>query len=204
MGCGTRAGGIVRPRTCAVDRREDPLPRIMATTVTRRPSTAIGLPPIREVHAPKWFPDLPRWASTGGVLAALIAVSAVLRTRQLGGELWFSEANAIGIAHHSLGQLPGVARNGGAAPLYYVLLHFWIDVVGSSATDAHALSLLFGLVTIPVAMWVGWNIGGRRAAFAPTSQHPRRGHRADPAPDVDRRPRGSPQDRRIPDLAPRG
>ena len=89
----------------------------------------------------------------------------VLRTRQISGELWFDEAIAIGIAQHSLGDLPGLVRNSGGSPLYYVLLHFWIDAVGSASTDVHWLSGLIALLTIPAAMWVGWSLGGRRAGI---------------------------------------
>ena len=94
-----------------------------------------------------------------------MVVSAVLRTRQISGELWFNEAIAVGVAQHSLGDLPGLVRNSGGSPLYYVLLHFWIDAVGSSSTDVHWLSGLIALLTIPAAMWVGWSLGGRRAGI---------------------------------------
>ena len=58
-----------------------------------------------------------------------MVISAVLRTRQISGQLWFNEAIAVGVAQHSLGDLPGLVRNSGGSPLYYVLLHFWIDAV---------------------------------------------------------------------------
>ncbi len=129
-----------------------------------RPSL-LGLPPIRELHAPAWFDRLPRWLTTGGVLLVLILISAVLRSRTLSGQLWFSEANATGVASNSLSALPGALRAAGSSPLYYVLLHFWIDIFGSGESATHALSLLIALSTIPVAMWTGWSIGGRRAGF---------------------------------------
>ncbi len=136
-----------------------------ATRPHRPLSQLIGIPPIREVHAPAWFNRLPTWLSTGGIVFVLMAVSAVLRTRQISGELWFNEAIAVGVAQHSLGDLPGLVRNSGGSPLYYVLLHFWIDAVGSSSTDVHWLSGLIALLTIPAAMWVGWSLGGRRAGI---------------------------------------
>jgi hypothetical protein len=92
-----------------------------------------------------------------------VAISAVLRTRTLSGQLWFEEAIATGVAQHSLGDLPGVLREAGAAPLYYVLLHFWISAFGSGQTATHVLSLLIGLLCVPAAMWAGWTFGGRRA-----------------------------------------
>ena len=136
-----------------------------ATRPHRPLSQLIGIPPIREVHAPRWFNRLPTWLLTGGIVFVLMVVSVVLRTRQISGELWFNEAIAVGVAQHSLGDLPGLVRNSGGSPLYYVLLHFWIDAVGSSSTDVHWLSGLFALLTIPAAMWVGWSVGGRRAGI---------------------------------------
>jgi hypothetical protein len=95
----------------------------------------------------------------------LVIVSAFLRTRQLSGELWFNEAIATGIASHSLSALPGVLRNGGSSPLYYLLLHFWISGLGPGESATHALSVLFGLLTIPAAMWAAWSLFGRRAGM---------------------------------------
>ncbi|HWE10546.1 MAG TPA: glycosyltransferase family 39 protein [Solirubrobacteraceae bacterium] len=143
------------------------------TTATppRRPSVrgALGslleVPPIVEIHAPAWFERLPRRLTTAGILLVLVAISAVVRTRALHGQLWFEEAIATGVAHHSIGALPGVVRQSGSAPLYYVLLHVWIDLFGVGQTATHALSLIIGLLTIPIAMWAGWSIAGRRAGI---------------------------------------
>jgi mannosyltransferase len=136
-----------------------------ATRPHRPLSQVIGLPPVREVHAPAWFNRLPAWLSAGGILLVLMAVSAVLRTRQVSGELWFNEAIAVGTAQHSLGDLPGLVHNAGGAPLYYLLLHLWTGAVGTSSSDVHWLSELFALLATPAAMWVGWSLGGRRAGI---------------------------------------
>jgi mannosyltransferase len=138
----------------------------MTTATSRRPlAQLLDIPPIAEVHPPRWFARLPGWLSTGGILVFLLLVSAIIRTRTLSGELWFAEADAIGIAHHSIAQLPGVLRAEGASPLYYLLLHVWISLFGMTEATTHGLSLLIGLVTIPMAMWVGWSTGGRRAGI---------------------------------------
>ncbi len=92
-------------------------------------------------------------------------ISAFIRSRNINGELWSDEANTIGIASHSLGAIPGILWKGGGAPLYYVLLHVWMRVFGSSESATHALSLLFGLLTVPVGMWAGWSLFGERAGI---------------------------------------
>lgn len=149
--------------------RRDPasLDPLMTTATPTRTKTPwlLQVPTIPDFHAPKWFNRLPMWASTGGVLVILMAVSAVIRTRYISGELWSNEAIAVGIASHSLGSIPGILRHDGSAPLYYLILHFWIKGFGSSESATHSLSVLLGLATIPLGMWAGWSLGGRRSGF---------------------------------------
>jgi hypothetical protein len=137
------------------------------TTATppRRFDSLLELPDIVDVRAPRWFDRLPRWVSTGAVLVVLLALSAFIRTRTLSGQLWFDEAGAIGLAGQPLGSLLGAVHRAGAAPLYYVLLHIWMSVFGSGESATHALSLILGLLTIPVAMWTAWSLDGRRAGI---------------------------------------
>ena len=46
-----------------------------------------------------------------------------------------------------------------------MLLHVWMQIFGASESATHALSLVFGLLTIPVGIWAGWSLFGRRAAM---------------------------------------
>jgi 4-amino-4-deoxy-L-arabinose transferase-like glycosyltransferase len=46
-----------------------------------------------------------------------------------------------------------------------MLLHFWMQAFGSSESAVHALSVVLGLASIPLAMWAGWSLFGRRAGF---------------------------------------
>jgi len=142
----------------------------MTTAAPRRPLASLfEAPAVRDVHAPAWLDRLPRRLTTAAVLIILVAISAFIRTRALNGELWFNEALATGIAAHPLSDLPGILRQAGSAPLYYLLLHFWIGAFGSGESATHAMSLLIGLLGIPVAMWAGWSLFGRRAGmFAAT------------------------------------
>src|SRR5437870_2237873 len=124
----------------------------MATTVAR-PRRVV---PDLDVHVPERIERIPPWVSAGGLLLVLMAVSAFLRTRSIGGQFWMDEALSVGISSHSLSAIPGVLRHDGSPPLFYLLLHLWMSVFGTSESATHALSLLFGLLTIPVAMWAGW------------------------------------------------
>jgi mannosyltransferase len=138
----------------------------MATVRPRRsPISLRELPGLPDFGAPAWFERLPQPIAIGGVTAVLIGISAFIRTRFIGGQLWFEEANAIGIAMHPLTRIPALLRHGGGAPLYYLLLHYWIDVFGAGETATHWLSLLLGLLAIPLALWLGWSLLGRRAGL---------------------------------------
>jgi mannosyltransferase len=101
----------------------------------------------------------------GAALIALIAISAVVRTRAIGGSFWMDEGLSVGISSHALMDIPGVLRQDGSPPLYYMLLHVWMDVFGRSETAVHWLSLTAALLTIPAAMWAGWSLWGKRAGY---------------------------------------
>ncbi|MBV9006916.1 MAG: glycosyltransferase family 39 protein [Solirubrobacterales bacterium] len=107
---------------------------------------------------------LSRWA-TAGAIAVLVLISLWLRTRALHVHYWVDEALSVGISSHPLSQLPGLLRQDGSPPLYYVLLHGWIALRGNGEVATHELSLIFALLTIPVAYWAGASLFDRRAGL---------------------------------------
>jgi mannosyltransferase len=107
---------------------------------------------------------LRRLAPAAG-LAALLVLSLLLRSRALDGSLWIDEAISRGIAVHGLGEIPGLLRQDGSPPLYYVLLHGWTSAFGDGEAALRSLSLLAALLTVPAALWAGTAVGGRRAGW---------------------------------------
>jgi mannosyltransferase len=99
------------------------------------------------------------------VVAALLLVSIVLRTRGLGDSLWMDEGLSIGIASQPLLDIPGVLRMDGSPPLYYMLLSVWMDVFGNGPAETQGLSLAISLLAIPGGLWAGWSLFGRRAGL---------------------------------------
>jgi hypothetical protein len=99
------------------------------------------------------------------LLAALMGISLYLRTRALDGPYWIDEGLSVGISSFPLSEIPGVLRQDGSPPLYYALLHVWMDAFGSSERATHALSILFALLAVPAALWAGWSLFGRRAGW---------------------------------------
>jgi hypothetical protein len=88
-------------------------------------------------------------------LALLTAASLALRTGGLRSGYWIDEAIAVGIASHPLADIPRALVQDGSPPLYYLLLHVWMDVAGTGEAATRALSLLFALAAIPVSWWAG-------------------------------------------------
>lgn len=98
-------------------------------------------------------------------LLALTALSLFLRTRKLGVHFWIDEGLSVGISSHPLTDIPHVLRLDGSPPLYYLLLHVWMQVAGTSEVATHWLSLIFALLCIPVAFWAGAALFDRRVAW---------------------------------------
>jgi hypothetical protein len=101
------------------------------------------------------------------VVGALVGLALVLRAPNVGRAYWIDEGISVGIASHPVRQIPGLLRNmDGSPPLFYLLLHFWMRLFGTSPTATHVLALLASLVTIPLAYWVGRDLFDRRAGLA--------------------------------------
>jgi mannosyltransferase len=98
-------------------------------------------------------------------LAVLVLVALVLRTTELGIGFWIDEGLSVGIADRPLTDIPGVLRLDGSPPLYYMLLHVWMQVAGSSEEAVRWLSVLCGVVAVPVAWWAAHGLFGTRAAW---------------------------------------
>jgi mannosyltransferase len=103
-------------------------------------------------------------AAVAGALAFVTLGSLLLRTGGLHAGYWIDEAIAVGVASHDLVDIPGVLRQDGSPPLYYLLLHEWMSVVGSGEAATRMLSLLFATLAVPVSWWAGHALFDRRTA----------------------------------------
>ena len=137
----------------------------MATVTAPQPDITAPDQPISgdAPWTPEWVRRVPTWLWVSVGLIGLMALSAFLRSRYLSGQLWIDEAITTGISVHPLSQIPGVLRQDGNPPLYYMALHVWMSWFGDSETATHSLSLLFGVLTIPAGGWGAWKLFGRRA-----------------------------------------
>jgi hypothetical protein len=105
-----------------------------------------------------------RWLVPVG-LPLLTLLSLFIRSRQLHAGFWIDEGISVGIAHEHWTSIPHLLREDGSPPLYYLLLGIWIRLFGDSEIATHTLSLVFGLLCIPVAYFAGRAIFGRTAGI---------------------------------------
>jgi len=98
-------------------------------------------------------------------LAALVLLSFVLRTTELGIGFWIDEGLSVGISDRPLTDIPHALRLDGSPPLYYLLLHVWMAVTGTSEEATRWFSLLVVLIAVPVAWWAARMLFGARAGW---------------------------------------
>lgn len=130
-----------------------PPPSAAQPTSTPTPTTSLG----ERLRGVDWL--------VIGAIAGLMLISAWLRTRAFNAHYWIDEGLSVGIAGHPLSQIPSLLRQDGSPPLYYLILHAWMSWRGTSEVATHELSLIFALITIPVAYWFGASLFGRRTGL---------------------------------------
>src|SRR5581483_1760856 len=101
------------------------------------------------------------------VLALLTAGGLALRLVDLGREsFWLDEAGRAAIAAQPLGASPSaVGVIALSPPLYHLLLHGWLRVVGDGDVAARLLSALLGAAAIPATYLLASALLGRRTAL---------------------------------------
>jgi len=99
------------------------------------------------------------------IVGALVLISLFLRTRALGASLWMDEGLSIGIASQPFFDIPGILRQDGSPPLYYLALNVWMSLFGNGPAETQGLSVAFSLLAVPGGLWAGWSLFGRRAGL---------------------------------------
>lgn len=99
------------------------------------------------------------------ILGIVALIPGVLFRFLIKSPLWLDEALTVNIAHLPVSQIPAALKRDGAPPLYYVLLHYWIDVFGLSDIAVRSLSAVFGLLTIPLVYLDGKLLWNKKAGY---------------------------------------
>jgi mannosyltransferase len=127
-------------------------------TATKEVAPAEPLSSVPATPAPRWETA----AIVGAVLAVAVGVGLRFWTRSA---LWLDEALTVNVARLPLGQIAPALRHDGAPPLYYYLLHFWMEAFGTSDLAVRSMGAAFSVASIPLAWLAGRRIGGRRTAW---------------------------------------
>jgi len=97
----------------------------------------------------------------------VLLTAIALRVITLGGKgLWLDEAYSVHLARQGFGDLIRQLSLESTPPLYYLCLHFWMDLFGSGEAAVRALSLLFSLGTLAVLYAIGRRFFSRPVAVA--------------------------------------
>jgi uncharacterized membrane protein len=110
-------------------------------------------------------------------LPAILALGLVLRFYQIGDDsLWFDEGWSVRVSHLGLVDIVRQSVTEDThPPLYYLLLHGWVELFGDSEAAVRSLSALLGALLIPVVYrlgirLVGTSVGLTAALFVAVSE----------------------------------
>jgi mannosyltransferase len=105
-----------------------------------------------------------RW--TLSILTAITIAGGLLRVYEINRNgFWLDEAFSVWMAEHPVPVLfEWLTHIDQHPPLYYTLLHFWLQA-GDDAGYVRMLSALFSTLTIPVLFLIATCIAGLRAGF---------------------------------------
>ena len=107
-----------------------------------------------------------RFAAGHDYVVALLAALAIRALFLGGNSLWSDEAFSVLWSQQSLEYLIGAgAQLEPNPPLYYVLLHAWMQAFGSSAEAVRSLSVVFSVLTVMATCAIGRLLLGRPAAI---------------------------------------
>lgn len=119
-----------------------------------------------------WMPStattLKCWTKTRGVLLLLLilALASFLRIYDLGAEsIWLDEAHSVIVSSQNFASVITEAASGQHPPLYFVALHSWISLFGSSEVSLRAMSAIFGIASVLIIYGIGYAFFNRRVGL---------------------------------------
>jgi MFS family permease len=105
---------------------------------------------------------MPAWVMPV-VVGTVVVVGVGLRFVQR-SPLWLDEALSVNISQLPVGDLLEALRHDGHPPLYYLVLHYWMEVVGDGDVAVRALSGIFAVASLPLVWVAGRRLAGPQGA----------------------------------------
>lgn len=131
----------------ASDKREPHTVTVGATSVP-----PLDVPSVASTHRP--------FDAFRLICSLSVGVGVLLRLYS-GSALWLDEALSVNISALPIGELFSALRHDGSPPLYYLSLHAWVELFGSSDLAVRSLSTLASLAALPIGYLVGRRLEGR-------------------------------------------
>lgn len=122
-------------------------------------------PPVAtERHAPETTDGWGHWKIPLYLIVGAALIAGLVMRFWTRSPLWLDETLSVNIARLPISKIPEALRHDGHPPLYYVLLHGWMNVFGESDRSVRALSGLWSLAAFPLLWVAARRLGGRRVA----------------------------------------
>jgi uncharacterized membrane protein len=114
-----------------------------------------------------WFGGLRliRWAREHWLLPILLLATAVRFYDLTAAAIWGDEGSSLLLARYSLEEIWNHAAFDVHPPLYFMLLHGWIELFGDGIFALRGLSALAGIAAVGVGIWLVDRLATRRAAI---------------------------------------
>ena len=171
----------VEPRHDTPRRRATDLPAGTFASPTAPPQSRTGAPLAAPSHRKSWRRFVPgpvnRWVNRQPLqryLVGLVILAVLVGTAFrfiTPSHIWLDEALTIEISGRHLPQLFAALRHDGSPPLYYLLLHYWMDLFGNGDLAVRALSGVLSVATLPLAYFAGRRVARVAASFGHIEPH---------------------------------
>lgn len=110
--------------------------------------------------------DAPSTSRADLAVVAVVVVCGIVLRFYATSPLWLDEALSVNIASLSVGDVLEALRRDGHPPLYYLALHYWMEVFGDGDVAVRSLSGIASVATLFLAARYAWRRAGRHAAYA--------------------------------------
>ncbi|UVM50645.1 glycosyltransferase family 39 protein [Pseudomonas sp. B21-015] len=106
-----------------------------------------------------------RWAREHWLLPILVLATLVRLYDLTAAAIWGDEGSSLLLSQYSLAGIWEHAAHDVHPPLYFMLLHGWIELFGDGIFSIRSLSALPGIATVGLGVWLVDLLATRRAAL---------------------------------------
>jgi len=112
----------------------------------------------------KPFETFTAWARKLWPLPILLLATLARLYGSTASAIWCDEGSSLFISQYSPALIWTHSAHDVHPPLYFLLLHAWIGVFGDSLFSVRLLSVLPGIATVGLGMWLVYQVASRHAA----------------------------------------